>query len=336
MIKSFNRPYYLDRCLFSIQNYLKGFDGKIIVLDDGTPEKYLNRITEKYPFVIIKKSGYYKVKSEAIEFRKPIPFNKIPIDLWLEAAKESSDYFLLLEDDIWFTSEVNCQDLKDFVANENAELFKLFWLGNDKLISGLEIKNEKGYVLYQPEIFTLNPLLYRLIFKMTRFKIRSVMTMLGLYSKERELQYYSVYSVAGAVFHKEYFLRLWVGHDNFVDEKLQIWNAVKFLSQKPLSKFGRTQKEVLKTGFATSATNFHKDYDAEVDMFEVNFVLNEAWYSGGFKTTENLVKDLQMDSIESLLEKGMTGSKAGNWKRWSAKFKEQYKAIGCKIEDDAA
>ena len=34
IIKSFNRPYYLDRCLQSIYKFVKG-NFKIIVLDDG-------------------------------------------------------------------------------------------------------------------------------------------------------------------------------------------------------------------------------------------------------------------------------------------------------------
>ncbi|MEW5676006.1 glycosyltransferase family 2 protein [Flavobacterium enshiense] len=332
LIKSFNRPYYLDRCLFSIQNYLKGFDGKIVVLDDGTPAKYLERIVAKYPNVTIRKSEFYKEKSEVIALKEPIAVKKIPIRLWLDAARDTSDYFLLLEDDIWFTSAVDYPYLKVFVSQQKIEMVKLFWLGNEKLISGHETKKDNGLVLYRPEIFTRNPFAYRLIFKMTRFKIRQIMTLLGLYSSEKNLQYYSVYSVAGAVFHKDYFLRLWEGHDNQVDEKLQIWNALKFLNKNPQCKFGRTEKEVLKTGFATSATNFYKDYDTKVDMFEVNFVLNEAWYSGEFDTTVALFEDLSEDSIIYFLEKSPIASKTVEWKKWSTRFKEQYETIGCKID----
>ena len=45
-IKSFNRPYYLDRCLQSIENFVEG-DLWVKVLDDGTPEKYLKKIKHK-------------------------------------------------------------------------------------------------------------------------------------------------------------------------------------------------------------------------------------------------------------------------------------------------
>ena len=45
-IKSFNRPYYLDRCLQSIENFVEG-DFWVKVLDDGTPEKYLKKIKNR-------------------------------------------------------------------------------------------------------------------------------------------------------------------------------------------------------------------------------------------------------------------------------------------------
>jgi len=47
IIKSFNRPYYLDRCLQSIYKFVKG-NFKIIVLDDGTPGKYLNKSKKSF------------------------------------------------------------------------------------------------------------------------------------------------------------------------------------------------------------------------------------------------------------------------------------------------
>ena len=37
-IKSFNRAYYLDRCLQSIEKYVSG-EYSVVDLDDGTPGK---------------------------------------------------------------------------------------------------------------------------------------------------------------------------------------------------------------------------------------------------------------------------------------------------------
>jgi len=65
-IKSFNRPYYLERCIKSI--YLNVIDQnlEIIVLDDGTNPKYLSLIKEKYPNVLIKESPFFEEKVKKI------------------------------------------------------------------------------------------------------------------------------------------------------------------------------------------------------------------------------------------------------------------------------
>ncbi|MFV0181058.1 glycosyltransferase [Empedobacter falsenii] len=47
IIKSFNRPHYLDRCLHSIYLHVKG-SFEVKVLDDGTPPLYLEKIATKY------------------------------------------------------------------------------------------------------------------------------------------------------------------------------------------------------------------------------------------------------------------------------------------------
>ena len=65
-IKSFNRPFYLDRCIASLHQYISG-DFKIIVLDDGTPEKYLDKIRKKYPDTEIRLSENYEKKIKAID-----------------------------------------------------------------------------------------------------------------------------------------------------------------------------------------------------------------------------------------------------------------------------
>ena len=103
LIKSFNRPYYLDRCLYSIQKFGINFKGNIYIMDDGTPKPFLDKIQKKYPTVKILKSEFYEEKARLISNAEPINNVKIPIDLWISSASIASEYFLLLEDDIWFT-----------------------------------------------------------------------------------------------------------------------------------------------------------------------------------------------------------------------------------------
>ena len=85
LIKSFNRPYYLEKCLQSIFEFVHGYD-KIIVLDDGTPQCYLDKIQSTFPQVSIQKSETYLKKSKAIKAGKSLPDSKIPIDFWIKSA----------------------------------------------------------------------------------------------------------------------------------------------------------------------------------------------------------------------------------------------------------
>ncbi len=66
IIKSFNHPYYLERCLQSIYFCVKG-DFEIKILDDGTPAKYLESIKSKFPIARIITSDQYGIKIKAIE-----------------------------------------------------------------------------------------------------------------------------------------------------------------------------------------------------------------------------------------------------------------------------
>ena len=134
-IKSFNRPFYLDRCLQSIENFVEG-NFWVKVLDDGTPEKYLQKIKEKHPKVEIITSKNYQNKIAAIEENlksgKEIDGFSIPTDLWYSAAKNASEYFIMTEDDVWFTQKINVNALQETCNQNKISLLKLGWLGNNK------------------------------------------------------------------------------------------------------------------------------------------------------------------------------------------------------------
>ena len=333
LIKSFNRPYYLDRCLYSITALVKNYS-RILILDDGTPQLYLDRLLEKYPFIEIIKSDFYSEKSSAILANAEITNKSIPIDLWVNAAKEASDHFLLIEDDIWFTQTIDLNTMNEAMLANHLAMLKLFWLGNQQLISGQNEKHYSTYTSYQAQLYTLNPYWYYFVFyKFDKFKIRKTLALLGIYSLEKALRYYSIYAVAGAVFNKRFFLQLCDKHQQSVDEGLQLYNAVRYLNQHKDTNFAHTHQEVVKTGFLSSATNSDKDYeDVRIDMFALNGVLNQAWYTGQWNTTQDLSLDLDETTIEGLLQQANhPNASSEEWKKWVSCFKNQYIAIGCKI-----
>ena len=334
IIKSFNRPYCLDRCIQSIRNFVVNSHYRIIILDDGTPEKYLKKISEKYSDITILKSFLYDEKVNSIENEGQNLNLKVPIDLWIDAAKNASDYFVLLEDDFWLTDYIALNDLEISLRNNNLQMLKLLWLGNPILISDNILKLESFFNIYEPNLYTRNPLLYKLIFIYNKFKVRKILSYFKIYKRSRALSYYSIYSVAGAIFKREYFLSLWENHANTIDEGLQLYNAVHFLNKNKDAAFGRTNKEVLKTSFLSAATNQHKDYeDVSINMLAFNKIINEAWYKEEFDAINNFSNDLNAEEIEKILKKeNSISANSEEWKKWVERFKGQYTSFGCIID----
>lgn len=333
LIKSFNRPYYLDKCIQSILTFVIDSKLKILVLDDGTPIEYLDKLQEKYPIISIVKSEYYQTKSELLISESEAFVPNIPINLWVESAKSASDFFLLLEDDFWFTKSINLNNIIFDLEQNNILMLKLCWLGNSKLIprNSSKIKNIN---IYKDNLITKNKFLYQLIFHTNKYFIAGFMRFIRLNTEQNLLDYYHIYATAGAIFNKKYFLSLWENHQNKVDESLQIKNALGFLNENKNSKFGFLDQEILKTGFASAATNSNKNFEnANIDMFVFNKILNKAWFNDEIIVTNDFENDLKFAEIETILEK-TNNPKAQKleWQKWTSAFKKQYTDFGCQID----
>lgn len=335
LIKSFNRPYYLDRCIQSIYLNIHDNDFNIIVLDDGTPQKYLSKLTHKYPEIKIIKSDLYTDKSNAIAYGNSNINTNIPIDLWLSAAENASNYFLLIEDDFWFTKPFNLKKISLNLESDKIKMLKLCWLGNPKLLPKKSEKCNNEYSIFSPNLYTTNPVLFNFIFRFHRFKIRKILTILRIYSFERLLEYYTIYSTSGSIFNKNYFLKLWKNHHNNVDELNQLSNAVQFINnKKKLQFFGFTNSELIKTGFLSSASNQNKKYDnVSFDLFTFNRIINEAWFNDDFDPMDNYPNDLNSKRIDELLvAANQLSASNSEWKKWVFEFKNQYLSFGCIID----
>ena len=337
LIKSFNRPYYLDRCLFSISKHVKKFNGKIYLLDDGTPQIYLDKIEKLYPNIIIKKSEFYEEKHQlTLAGIRPMNY-VVPINLWLDAAKNASDNFILIEDDTWFIEDIDLEVLENEIQLNNVIITKLFWLGNPILNQNKKEILKNYIVLLKPKLFTIIPMLYYFIFyKFDRFKIRKTLRFLKINTEEKRLAYYTIYAVAGMVFNRDYYVKLWENHKNKVNEGLQMFNAVKFYSKnKSNHKYAKYKQEVLRTGFMSSATNEHKEnYKGNVDMFIFNKILSESWYDNKFDVLKSLPNDIDEQTINKILEDDNEKRIAfSDWLLWKNDFKNEYESIGCILDD---
>lgn len=327
-IKSFNRAYLLHRTIASIYHYLNGFDGRIIVLDDGTPQKYLDKIVELFPDVQIIKSPYYEQKSKNISLNK-IPEKVIPADFWRDEVLKGSEYFILLEDDIWFNQPINYKDFTKDVYDLKMDMIKFLWLKNNRLISDNVVQKTEYFNIVQPRVLTKNSFLFDAIFRTNKFKLGSLV--IKLFNHELELlKYYHLYMVTGGVFSKRYYETCWKSSQNNVDELKQI---SQLLQSKINSNIGNSNTEILRTTLKTTATLISKEnLGTTVDIFKINEILNEEWLSGNTYKIDDFNSDISTDWISNSLLK-ITNNKSlySAWEIWYETFSLSYRKIGSEV-----
>jgi glycosyltransferase involved in cell wall biosynthesis len=333
VVKSFNRPYYLERCLRSIEQYVTGAY-TVRVLDDGTPPEYLVRIQELFPTITIAYSPRYEQKVAAL--RRHVAggaaFDErvIPIAFWKAEITKCSDIFLLLEDDIWLTEPLDLGAMAKQMREHRLVTVKLSWLGNSRLVMGQRRLLADNLEEIIPDI----PLATRLVF-LNDLRARSVLYRLGLLrffktDMEYQLPLYALYSVASAFFDKAYWLHLWEDSQMSIDEAQQLRRAVQWQRQhRP--RFAKMQREITKTSFITSATNMFAGIN--FDVFRFSHHLNQAWLQGELDAMRGFPRDLPEDYLREFLETAHDPHTTyPEWQRWTARFKGQYQRMGCEVE----
>lgn len=334
-IKSFNRPYYLDRCIASAQKMLSG-NYKITVLDDGTPEKYLEKISLKYPEITILKSENYKEKTEAIRQNlangTQINGFKIPVNMWIDSARNGSEYFIMTEDDVWFTAPLNVDELTENCKKHKVGLLKLGWLGNISDDKNLIIKElTENIVSAKPKNLLLRSEKFMEAFFLNKYKLFTVLFKLGKVDNYTRNKYWALNSILMGFFEKSYWLKIWSKMEGKVDEKRQLINASVYYKnhQNNPNFIARLREEAMKTTFQSSATGSYHEYGDSFDVNIFNHVLNEAWLAGNFDAMENFPKDFSENYIERFLK---NNPKTTDWKKWAEKFRDQYRNLGCEVE----
>lgn len=336
-IKSFNRPYYLERCIQSVLQNVVDDKLSIIVLDDGTNPRYLAKIQDKYPNVIIRLSPFYSEKASKIErFISDgikIKEMEIPTQFWLSSIMECKDkYFLLLEDDFWLTEKMDLNTTIRLMDSNNLCLLKLFCFGNHKLVSGKLLKLSDQINEIIPQLPVNNEFIFKKFVLGNSLKIWSLLSRLNIHNNS-VVKYYTIYNVAGAIFSKEYYVQLWKDFSGVVNEDEQLIKALHFFNKNKKVKYGVVNKDVVGTSFSSSATNMFPDIN--FNPFTYNNILNEAWFNGKFDSMSGYPKDFNSRDIVSILQDNNEKlASVPEWEKWVNRFQNQYREIGFKFDDE--
>ncbi|MFV0179612.1 glycosyltransferase [Empedobacter falsenii] len=334
IIKSFNRPYYLDRCLQSIIKNVKG-NFQIKVIDDGTPKEYLDKIVEKYAVEIIPTINYNQ-KSKNIKEGVVNNGFAIPTESWRKAVEEATDYFLITEDDVWFTKEINCDELIGEMKSNSIHLTKLGILGiySDDNYAEVKSLSKQLETTYPLKTFTANPFIMDL-FMFNKFKFFTILYKLGLVDNHTKRKYWILNSILMGVYRKDYWLYMWKDSINLLDEKIQLRNAGVWFGKHKNNRnlIVRTKEEIMKTTFKSSASGQYHNYDICLSVDKVNQILNEAWLKDEFDAMENYPKDFSDYYIKSFLDQANhPDAQYEEWYKWAEKFRAQYRNLGAEVD----
>ena len=334
IVKSFNRPYYLDRCLQSIFKYVSG-DYNVIVVDDGTPPIYLDKIKKKHPKVTMVYSDLYEEKVAQLQAHAfgTSSFNLkiIPSKLWVKAVQDASQVFCMLEDDVWITVSFDISEISNHMRTREIVLAKMYWGGNTEGFPSNVSKEVHGLQEYVPDLPKGPEWLTRMLL-LNNFKIYSAAYRLR-FVKEAiyfQLPFYGLYSVASAFFDKSYWLHLWEDKQIKADEVYQLSKALNWVKHHP-SGFAKTQHQLTETSFISSATNTFKDVD--FDVIAASHYLNEAWLRGELDAMQNYPKDFTPEYLKPIFDNAAdTRCTFENWLQWIKRFKGLYSSMGVTVD----
>ncbi|TDX84729.1 glycosyltransferase family 2 protein [Epilithonimonas xixisoli] len=322
IIKSFNRAFYLDKVLFSIGKFVTGFKN-IIILDDGTPEILLSKITEKYPFVEIRKSTNHQEKSDKILRNQEIDGYKIPSELWINTVKNATENVLVIEDDVWFTDFIDLEKISKEMTANNVHLTKIGWQSDVRFWNNLEENQISENLISQnsTKLFTSNRWVMDLVLH-NRYKFFSLLCRLRLANNQSINEYYNFGSILMGLYRKDFWIYTWQDSAGRVNEKDLLKNSTAWYHRfkKNKSAICRTTKEYLKTTYISSATNSYHRYNINFNVLAFNNDLNQRWLNGEMDVIENFPNDYSRTYLSHFLN----DDKKALFYQWSDVFIKKF------------
>jgi hypothetical protein len=291
-IKSFNRPFYLDRCIRSIKLNVKGCS-RIIVLDDGTQSQYLEKLHSLHPDVEFRGSG---ADDRKVELLRAENFAAIksdfpePASFWFaELSKEPEEYFFLMEDDAWVSRRLDLETVQTSLEKNAGVIYKCWWPNHPERVhivqSSFLASNGQSVEYYD-------------------------------FNAEKVTQLYAIWIVAFAVFRRDYWLNNFCGIKRMADEHTQLCNAQNYISRHPEVRFAKSAERCVYQGWAVPGRSTPEYYDKGLRQHLYMDALNNAWLAGGLDVTEGFPFDFSDDYLASIFSMFLSTADVEVWKEW--------------------
>lgn len=312
-VKCFSRAAYLDRCLTSIERNLSGY-GRIVLLNDGLPARYLDRILERYPGADVRQSR--KVTEGAPPPSTP-PEEQARFDparFWVEEiGKDQNPYMLLLEEDTWLTGPLNLSlMLRNMEAND-ALVLRLFWNGNPVFSGASEVflsslfEDGSRIDYYAPTVRSPADL-------------------------------YKIFFLAHGIYRTDYWLNSYTGIPRWNEERYALAKAREYVKRRhdagTKSRFAKTGEEMIRHCVSSTSRSDSGGIGVsqKIDAALYNDVMNEAWCDGALDPMDGYPQDFPEASLLSLFKQRLTAGQVSAWRRWKEDYLSMYRRMGCSLD----
>lgn len=308
-IKCHSRAAYLDRCIRSIKRCVNGH-GPIVLLNDGVPRPYLDRLAELYPEIQVRHSP--KVTdppSDPAALESP---KYDPAKFWVgEIAKDADDYIVLLEEDTWFVLGFDLDlVLRNLAANST--MMMRFYCNS----TSLAVENE-------------------VIF----WTILGPDASIRYYSPtiKHPLEVYKVFALANGIYYRDYWLYCYADTVHWTAEKEILKRALIYLQQRQAA--GQAAR-FCDFGRDAACPSFHSTGRADsggqgiphkIDHKIYNTALDEAWLAGKLDAMAGYPGDIGDQARLAAFGGRLTPQQIEDWSKWRDDYVAMYRRTGAII-----
>jgi len=296
-VKTFNRPFYLDRCLRSIRAALRGVT-EVIVLDDGTQQRYLPLLRKRYPTVRFVSSGADDRKYELVRSEQ---FDELHrsysgyFQFWAREVGASPDsHVIVIEDDTWFIRSLSLPLLQE-VCDQGVLGVKLWW----------------GDLPKAPFATNSAPI-----------QVGPAVTVREIAPHINSLDdMWEIWLECMMVYDTRYYTGVYESFEGSIaDENGRLEAALAHITSRmeetPDIHFFRTTERCLAQGWACPGRSDPKYHEVGVKSHVFLDCLNEAWLEGRLDPTENFPYDFSDGYLSRFFARDISPAQLARYWEW--------------------
>jgi glycosyltransferase involved in cell wall biosynthesis len=308
---------YLDRCIRSIKAHARGY-GTIIVLDDGSEEKFLEKIAQDHEDIIIrgspngaKKRQYVKDNyAENNNLRREVTdMGFDPAAFWVEEIKKDDNSFVLvMEDDTWFRESIDIVRVVKNMEENNTLIFKLMLCGRENAGKGsdvdIRVLFDDGFAM---DYYT--PLIKEI------------------------LDVYQIFILCLAIYRKNYWINNFEGVGHYLDEIYTLNRALEYVmklqSENVRVRFARSASEIIHQSHMTTCRTDSggMGVPVKIDNSLYNKAIDEAWLKGDLDPMSNFPDEIADDYLTSVFRRSLSDEEIGKWLLWRKSYNAMFDRI---------